>query len=95
MLELLIGFDYQTIQQALWAGYIMTLVFPLAAVYFLNTQSTKLNHKHQALIQAKHARIPINFDRYFDYRMLQAFFTKVRQRSAPDDSDKANLLDIV
>lgn len=95
MLELLIEFDFQTIRQALLAAYIMTVVFPLAAFYFFNKQSTVLKNKYQASIQAKQNQTPICFGCFFDYRGSQRFFTKVRQKSSPDDSDEPSLLLIV
>ena len=95
MLELLIEFDYHTIRQALLAAYIMAVVFPLAACYFFNKQGTILNDKYQASIQAKQAQLPVRFSYFYDYRGLQRFFTTVRQKSGPVDSDEPSLPQIV
>ncbi|MDQ7863780.1 hypothetical protein RCO48_30135 [Peribacillus frigoritolerans] len=42
MWELLLEFDYQTVRHAVWAGYLFTFVFPLAAFYFLNKKAITL-----------------------------------------------------
>jgi hypothetical protein len=95
MLELLIDFDYQTIRQALLAAYIMAIVFPIAACYFFNKQSTLLNDKYQASFEAKQELMPIRFSCFFDCRGAQRFFTTVRRKSGPNDADEPSLLLIV
>lgn len=95
MLELLIEFDYQSIRQALWAAYILAIVFPIAACYFFNKQGTILNDKYQASFEAKQGLMPIRFSSFFDFRGAQRFFTTVRRKSGPKDSDEPSLLQIV
>ncbi len=95
MLELLIEFDYQTIRQALLATYIMAIIFPIAACYFFYKQETFLNDKYQASFEAKQDLLPLRFSCFFDYRGAQRFFTIVRRKSGPLDSDEPSLLLIV
>lgn len=95
MLELLIEFDYHTIRQALLAAYIIAIVFPIAACYLFTKQGTILNDKYQASFEAKQDLMPICFSCLFDYRGAQRFFTTVRRKSGPNDSDEPSLLLIV
>lgn len=95
MLELLIEFDYHTIRQALLAAYLITIVFPIAACYFFTKQNTLLNDKYQASFEAKQNLMPIRFSSFFDYRGTQRFFTTVRRKSGPTDSDEPSLAQIV
>lgn len=95
MLELLIEFDYHTIRQAMLAAYIMAIVFPIVACYFFTKQGSLLNHKYQASFAAKQDLIPIRSTCLFDYRGSQRFFTTVRRKSGPNDSDEPSLLLII
>lgn len=95
MLELLINFDYQTICQTLLAAYIMTIVFPIVSCFLFNKQGTQLNNKYQASFEAKQELMPIRFSCFFDYRGVQKFFTIVRQKNGPNDSDEPSILLIV
>ena len=95
MLELLIEIDYHTIRQALFAAYIMAIVFPIAACYFFTKNSTLINDKYQTTFEAKQDLLPIRFSCFFDYRGAQRFFTTVRRKSGPNDSDEPSLLLIV
>ena len=95
MLELLINFDYQTICQTLLAAYIMTIVFPIVTCYFFHKQGTLLNEKYQASFGAKQELLPIPFIRFFDFRGIQKFFTTVRRKNGPNNSDEPNLPQIV
>ena len=95
MLELLIEFDYHTIRQALMAAYIMAIVFPIAACYFFTKQNTVLKEKYQASFEAKQDLMPIRINGFFDCRGAQRFFTTVRRKCGPNDSDEPSLLLIV
>lgn len=95
MLELLIEFDYQTIRQALLAAYLMAIVFPIAACYFFTKHSAALKDKYQTAFKAKQDLLPIQLNSSFDYRGAQRFFTTVRRKSGPTDSDEPILLLIV
>lgn len=95
MLELLIEFDYNTINQALLAAYIIAIVFPIAACYFFTKQGAFLNDKYQASYEAKQDLMPLRFSCFFDYRRVQRFFTSVRRKSGPNDSDEPSLLLLV
>lgn len=92
MLELLIEFDYH---QALMVAYLMAIVFPIAACYFFAKQNTLLKDKYQASFEAKKDIEPIRLKSSFDYRGAQKFFTTVRRKSGPNDSDEPSLLLIV
>jgi hypothetical protein len=95
MLELLIEFDYHTMRQALFAAYLMAIVFPIAACYFFHKQGIFLNDKSQASFEAKQNILLLRCSGFFDYRGAQRFFTIVRRKSGPLDSDEPSLLLIV
>lgn len=59
MWELLLEFDYQTVRHAVWAGYLFTFVFPLAAFYFLNKKQSLLNDKYQASVHTDKSKSPV------------------------------------
>jgi hypothetical protein len=95
MWELLMEFDYQTIRHALWAGYLLTFVFPLAAFYFFNKNQTSLNDKYHASLHSNHGKSPVYTGSVFDWRGVDRFFTYIRQKDSPDDSEGPSLLIVV
>ncbi|MDV7763015.1 hypothetical protein SC499_12030 [Peribacillus simplex] len=97
MWELLLEFDYQTVRHAVWAGYLLTFVFPLAAFYFLNKKQSLLNDKYQASIHSDKSKSPVQACSIFDWRGAQRFFTFIRQKQKDslDDSDEPSLLIVV
>ncbi|MFC9596582.1 hypothetical protein ACFTQL_01535 [Peribacillus butanolivorans] len=95
MWELLLEFDYQTVRHAVWAGYLFAFVFPLAAFYFLNKKQSLLNDKYQASVHSGHGESPVYTGSIYDWRGAQRFFTYIRQKESPDDSDEPSLLSIV
>lgn len=95
MWELLLEFDYQTVRHAVWAGYLFTFVFPLAAFYFLNKKQSLLNDKYQASVHSDKSKSPVNAGSIFDWRGAQRFFTFIRHKDSPDDSDEPSLLLVV
>lgn len=87
-MELFIEIDYQTIRQALLAAYIITIIFPIVAVFFLNKQNRWLSNKYHATVQSIES-VTVKFDCCFmDFRGFQRFFTTVRQKCGPDDSEE-------
>ena len=95
MWELLLEFDYQTVRHALLAGYLLTFIFPLATFYIINKQQSHLNDKYQASLHSDHGKAPVYAGNVFDWRGVQRFFTYIRQKDSPGDSDEPNLLIIV
>lgn len=95
MWELLLEFDYQTIRHALWAGYLLTFVFPFAAFYFINKNHSLLNDKYQASIHSNPSQFLDYTSSVFDWLGVQRFFTYIRQKNSPDDSEEPSLLLIV
>ena len=95
MWELLLEFDYQTIRHALWAGYLLTFVFPFAAFYFINKNQTLLNDKYQASLHSNPGKSLAYTGSFFHPIGVRRFITYIRQKDSPDDSEEPSILLIV
>ncbi|MBA9025087.1 MULTISPECIES: hypothetical protein [Bacillaceae] len=95
MWELLLDFDYQTVLNAMIAGYILALFIPVVAVYIIHKNDFFTQGKGQdtyQILQLKHAYISAEF---FERRGFQQFFIVIRRKESPDDSDEPTSLLIV
>lgn len=94
MFELLMEFDYQAITQALDAAYLMTIVFPIAVIYFSNHNSSLTQNQTIGLAQTS---IHTFNDKckIADRRKTQRFFTLVRLKVMPTDNEDAYSFSVV
>ncbi len=94
MFELLMDFDYQAIRQAVLAAYILTIVFPIAVIYFSNYSGTAAEHQTIGLSQTS---IQIFNDKHTiaDRRKTQRFFTLFRLKATPTDDEDAHSFSFV
>ena len=57
MFELLMDFDYQAIRQAMLAAYLLTIVFPIAVMYFSYHSSAYDRKSDDRLVPNIHSHI--------------------------------------
>ncbi|MDQ7863781.1 hypothetical protein RCO48_30140 [Peribacillus frigoritolerans] len=54
-----------------------------------------MNDKYQASVHTDKSKSPVHAGSIFDWRGAQRFFTFIRQKDSPDDSDEPSLLLVV
>ncbi|WP_110929205.1 hypothetical protein [Bacillus massiliglaciei] len=87
MLEILIELDYQAIRQALMAAYLLSMVFPLAAFFFVSGQNNAFKENNVENLAGKLSGHQPVSRHVFDRRGMQRFFTLFRIKQTPGDPD--------
>ena len=94
MFEMLMDFDYQAIRQAMLAAYFLTIVFPIAVMYFSYHNSSYDDNQTTGLSQTSiHTfsdKQPIA-----DRRKTLRFFTLFRLKIMPTDNEDAHSFSVV
>ena len=94
MFELLMDFDYQAIRQAMFAAYLLTIVFPVVVMYFSYHSSTSAENQSTGLSQTSiHT---FNGKRMIaDCRKTHRFFTIFRLKVMPTDDEDSHSFSVV
>ncbi|OIK14525.1 hypothetical protein ACN6MY_08820 [Peribacillus sp. B-H-3] len=87
MWELMLEIDYNTLRSAMWAGYMLTFLLPFAAVYIINKKDSVSFKKYDYLLRTQQWKQANLVSFQFNRLGLQRFFTYVRRKESPDDSD--------
>ena len=95
MIGLLIEYDYEVIQQTLFIAFLLSVVFPLAALFVLHKQSkVNFNNRYEEEtnqpILKNYIEQPIP-----DKRTSQRFFTLFRIKVNPGEKESSHFHPIV
>ncbi|MDQ0217335.1 hypothetical protein ELQ35_07650 [Peribacillus cavernae] len=92
MWELFLEVDYNTIRNAVWAGWFLAIMLPMTAIYFFNEGNSFSFHRKEAIIRihsGKPSGIPFLF---MEWNGIIRFLSYIRRKQAPDDSDEPSIL---
>lgn len=85
-MEFLLELDLLTLRNALWAGYLLALVLPVA-VYFFDTNSGVAFNKRDAAFLEHKRKIAIKVSGETYHFGVKRFYTYICRKESPDDSD--------
>lgn len=85
-MELLLELDLLTLRNALWAGYLLALVLPVA-VYFFHTSSGVAFNKRDAAFLEHKRKLAIKVTGETYHFGVKRFYTYICRKESPDDSD--------
>ena len=94
MFELFMHVDYQAIRQAVFAAYLLTIVFPIAVMYFTNHNGSFAEDQTIGLSQASILYVNDKCN-VADRRKTQRFFTLFRLKVMPTDNEDAHSFSFV
>jgi len=94
-MEFLLELDLLTLRNALWAGYLLTLVLPVAAVYIFHNSGGVAFNKRDAAFLEHQRKLAINVSGETYHFGVKRFYTYICRKEAPDDSEGPSNLQIV